>query len=585
MAIFIRKSFGKFLKEIIPISNHIITCTLQTAGSESFTLIGCHMFPATESSTPHQKDLLYKQVTALHKRGTARGPCLLLRDFNAKALKRQSDDEFMIGPFTFDAESAGLNHQSELVLENRSRLVGLCQSTKSILANTFFQKPNHKLLTYRFKRAGSPEPPFTRWARASDRAIDVGTDELAPKQSEDKYIRYEQMDYAVIARRWRSALEDVETDIYSHVKSDHYPIMVEIAYKLSAINKFKKHDPKPKFDPASEAERQEYNANIVENFLESIKTSPDDATPTSAQITEWMLGSGDKCLPKIIAKGNNIPQDPTLDPLIEKKAAYARKKNWIKWKETDKVVKKLKRKQKRRIATTSIRKDLDLRSNHLGIKQLKQAFNTKPYCIKDINGVWTPLDGKAEAAAEILDKKLWTGEGNPSAIRKDPIFKVLLNTGCITIYELEKAIRKLKRRKATGTIGLSSEHILELGTEGRQMILKIFNKWWDEERVDMKELESIVILFKKGDSSDVMNYRALSLSNTLYKLYASIIKDRLASVFDDKIQATQYGFRANRSTSDAIHCIRRIMGLHERYDKPLYLLFVDWEKGFRQHQS
>lgn len=118
------------------------------------------MFPADGGATSEEKDLLYKQVRALYRRGTAQGPSIVLGVFNARALKQQSPEESMIGPHVFDPSSTGINHQSDNVIDNRNRLLDFCRGTDSILANTFYEKPNEKLATYRFKRNTDHGPPL-----------------------------------------------------------------------------------------------------------------------------------------------------------------------------------------------------------------------------------------------------------------------------------------------------------------------------------------------------------------------------------------------------------------------------------------
>ena len=70
----------------------------------------------------------------------------------------------------------------------------------------------------------------------------------------------------------------------------------------------------------------------------------------------------------------------------------------------------------------------------------------------------------------------------------------------------------------------------------------------------------MVHIYKKGNTSDMANYRPISLLNTMYKLFAVIVQRRLADGIDDKLHKTQYGFRQARSTQHAIHIIRREQG-------------------------
>ena len=61
---------------------------------------------------------------------------------------------------------------------------------------------------------------------------------------------------------------------------------------------------------------------------------------------------------------------------------------------------------------------------------------------------------------------------------------------------------------------------------------------------------------------------------------AQILKFRLMTGLDHELQTTQYGFRQKRSTTQAIHCIRRLMERAERTGHPLGVILLDWDKAF-----
>ena len=107
------------------------------------------------------------------------------------------------------------------------------------------------------------------------------------------------------------------------------------------------------------------------------------------------------------------------------------------------------------------------------------------------------------------------------------------------------------------------------------------NSWWTKEKIDKEALQARVVhLYKKGNTSDMANYRPISLLNTLYKIFASIIQNGLASGIDKHMLNTQYGFRKARSTQHAIHIIRRILEAGESTTNKLLLVLLDWEKAF-----
>ena len=68
--------------------------------------------------------------------------------------------------------------------------------------------------------------------------------------------------------------------------------------------------------------------------------------------------------------------------------------------------------------------------------------------------------------------------------------------------------------------------------------------------------------------------------SSIYKVYASLIQQRLAEALDADLQRTQYGFRKSRSTVIPLACIRRILERAEASRDPCFVVFLDWEKAF-----
>ena len=54
----------------------------------------------------------------------------------------------------------------------------------------------------------------------------------------------------------------------------------------------------------------------------------------------------------------------------------------------------------------------------------------------------------------------------------------------------------------------------------------------------------------------------------------------LSNTLDKHLQSTQYGFRKDKSTADAIHLIRRISEYGHQTNNQLHLVLLDWEKAF-----
>ena len=143
-------------------------------------------------------------------------------------------------------------------------------------------------------------------------------------------------------------------------------------------------------------------------------------------------------------------------------------------------------------------------------------------------------------------------------------------------------IKKANRRKVSGPDDTPMEVFKELHPkgEGMKQLVVLLNKWWNNEDITEEETRArVVLIFKKGDSNDLSNYRPISLLNSTYKIFAAIIKNRIEDKIEPLLQRTQFGFRRSRGTEDALQCIRRIVEQGEMTGNKIILL-LDWEKAF-----
>ena len=94
---------------------------------------------------------------------------------------------------------------------------------------------------------------------------------------------------------------------------------------------------------------------------------------------------------------------------------------------------------------------------------------------------------------------------------------------------------------------------------GASYLTKLVQTCWTGQTIpEAWHLAQVALIFKKGKVEDCSNYRPLSLVNVADKVYALIILNRLKrSGAEARIWQSQYGFRRGRSTTDALHVVRR----------------------------
>lgn len=277
----------------------------------------------------------------------------------------------------------------------------------------------------------------------------------------------------------------------------------------------------------------------------------------------------------LIIEKHKLEQDGPSEALTDsiKKVRRAKRKDWRAW------------------VKASVTEDMDVRDKWLGIKYLKQKFAPNLYERADRFGKTVSLKQRADAAADYLAEKQW-GPPAPLTANEQAEFNNYYTTNRntrvgdydeseLTLAELKLIIKKMKRNKAAGPDDIPMEYFKWLDDTALEFVRELINIWWNDGTFPEDKLRAnIASIYKKGNPKLQENYRPIFLLNSIYKLYASFLQRRLAKAIDPDLLNTQYGFRAGRSTSTPVACVRRVLDRAEATKMPIFVTFLDWEKAF-----
>ncbi len=153
----------------------------------------------------------------------------------------------------------------------------------------------------------------------------------------------------------------------------------------------------------------------------------------------------------------------------------------------------------------------------------------------------------------------------------------------VTEEKVELSIGNLKANKAAGVDELESSYIKGC-MEGLARPLKIiFEKSITDGQIPREWKEAnVAALFKQGSRKNPANYRPVSLTSQVGKVFEKIIKKELVSYLEGNglICETQHGFRKNRS------CLTNLLDFFEEVagevdsGEPVDVLYFDFRKAF-----
>lgn len=153
----------------------------------------------------------------------------------------------------------------------------------------------------------------------------------------------------------------------------------------------------------------------------------------------------------------------------------------------------------------------------------------------------------------------------------------------IDIEELHNTIQKLPSRKAAGGDGIINEMIKATIHELSGPLLILFNKILNEGIFPESWSQGIIVpIHKSGSLNDPNNYRGITISSCLGKLFTKLMANRLTCwlVSNNILAEQQIGFRPGCRTSDHVFVLKSIIDHMKKKRKKVFACFVDFRKAF-----
>uniref|UniRef100_A0A803U0R0 Reverse transcriptase domain-containing protein n=1 Tax=Anolis carolinensis TaxID=28377 RepID=A0A803U0R0_ANOCA len=153
----------------------------------------------------------------------------------------------------------------------------------------------------------------------------------------------------------------------------------------------------------------------------------------------------------------------------------------------------------------------------------------------------------------------------------------------ITEEEIKEAIKQLPNNKAPGPDGLTALYYKTFQDELIRNLKDIMNNSFKKAIIPNSwQNANITLLHKeKTDPADLRNYRPISLLNNDYKIFTTILSNRLKKILNVRIKEDQSGFLPQRYLRNNIRTIINIVEYYENNpQKEVGLVFLDAEKAF-----
>ena len=152
---------------------------------------------------------------------------------------------------------------------------------------------------------------------------------------------------------------------------------------------------------------------------------------------------------------------------------------------------------------------------------------------------------------------------------------------CITPTNVMDALLNMKGGKSADEDGISAEHLHNAPLDMFKRLSSLFNTMLNHSYVPNQFRFGFMVPIIKdhsGNPADVGNYRGITISPAISKLFEHVLK----LIFADSLtsSALQFGFKKNSSTVHALHCLKQTVRYFINNGSRVFCTFLDDSKAF-----
>ena len=209
------------------------------------------------------------------------------------------------------------------------------------------------------------------------------------------------------------------------------------------------------------------------------------------------------------------------------------------------------------------------------IRDIKGTFHAKMGTIKDRNGMdLTEAEDTKKRWQEYIEEVYKKDLHDPD--NHDGVLTHLQPDSLEC--EVKWALGSITVNKASGGGGIPVELFQSLKDDAVKVLHSICQQIWKTQQ-DWKR-SAFIPIPKKGNAKECLNYHTIALISHTIKMMLKILQARLQQYMNSELPDVQAGFRKGRGTRDQIVYISWIIEKARKFQKNIYLCFIEYTKTF-----